>query len=304
MKQIVTISYTVLLCSLILTIHAGKCIVYKEDLFFKSKYPLNTELRCYLYFKNNPPQGGVTYVAAPWEQLISKNSYKDAAKQIRVRNGITVCFHTQFEKIIPLLKKIGITVLFTPHVDTTKQYPITVLSIAHSPVNVSEPAEHKDILYSFIGTPGTHKIRKKIFQLPKKDDTYLVARKKHHFNNKESVQEREREEYLEINARSRFGLCPRGYGPGTIRFWELLRSGTIPVVLNDVLMLPENFDWDSTIIQIPEANIKRVDTIIRSIDESTETIMRANCLMAYEQYCEDNIVRPILNYMHESAPSV
>ena len=297
MKNSLTFALLLLTSIIYVNLFAGEYVEFKSEQFSHAKYPNNTEQLCYRFFKENPPEGNFTYVAAPWAYLMAKNSYKDVVQCVHVRNGITVCYHTQFERIIPLLKKIGITVLFTPHADKTKKYPITVLSIAHSPVNVSEPAEHKDILYSFIGTPRTHRIRKKIFQLPDKDDIRLVARKKHYFHNKPSVKESERAEYLEINARSRFGLCPRGVGPGTIRFWELLRSGTIPVVFSDVLMLPDNFDWDSTIIRLPEAGVDQVDSILRNIDESTEDILRENCFKAYNQFCEDNIVSPILNYI-------
>lgn len=40
------------------------------------------------------------------------------------------------------------------------------------------------------------------------------------------------EEYLKDVARSKYVLCPEGFGIDTVRFWESLYLGSIPVVLN------------------------------------------------------------------------
>jgi hypothetical protein len=50
-------------------------------------------------------------------------------------------------------------------------------------------------------------------------------------------------EYNQIMLNSRYCLCPSGSGPNSIRFWEALGAGSIPILLADTLDLPHNIDW-------------------------------------------------------------
>lgn len=76
-----------------------------------------------------------------------------------------------------------------------------------------------DILCSFVGR-ATDPIRKKILEWgPNKAGCYIKT--EHH----------SLEKYCEILARSRFVLCPRGYGASSFRIAESLQYGAEPIVL-------------------------------------------------------------------------
>ena len=75
-------------------------------------------------------------------------------------------------------------------------------------------------------------------------------------------------------------LCPSGSGPNSIRFWEALAVGSIPILLSDTLDLPkydvEGADgWDETIIRIKESNIETIPTILENISKDEEEMIKS-----------------------------
>ena len=84
--------------------------------------------------------------------------------------------------------------------------------------------------------------------------------------------------------KSKFTLCPSGSGPNSIRFWEALGAGSIPVLLADTLELPENKLWDSCILRISESEINNIDTILRKISPEEMHKRRSGCLDMYNYY--------------------
>lgn len=245
---------------------------YLTHLFPKDLVP--TEQTVFETLSQYPLKQAVNYLAVPWAVLINTRQLKRAPK-IKLKGGFTVCQHIRFEKIIPILKRIGIDTLFTPHVPKGKKYSgITVLPFPHFPKHAPQPAQYKDILYSFIGF-NSHPTRKKLFSIQHPDNTLIKERKIWHFYSNE---EAKKLEYLDILARSRFSICPRGTGASTLRFWESLTAGAIPVTISDAQWLPNCFDWHHCIIQITESDIEKISTIIAAIPEKQEKKMRKKCL--------------------------
>ncbi len=65
-----------------------------------------------------------------------------------------------------------------------------------------------------------------------------------------------RAEYLYTLEQSRTILCPRGEGEGSIRFFEAMSAGRVPVVLADEHDLPfsDQIDYGAFILRIPQAD--------------------------------------------------
>lgn len=265
--------------------------VYFRELF--AKEPVPTEFTAYKLLMDEPLEQDVNYLAVPWT-IIIKKKLLHKLQDIRLDGGFTVCQHFRFEEIIPLLQKIGVDVLFTPHVEAGKVYDgITVLPIPHFAQNGTKPALKKDILYSFVGTVSAQKVREKIFKLPKKNDIAIIERNGWSAS---TVNKQHNKEYRDILARSRFALAPRGHGVSTIRFWESLQAGAIPVLLADGTVLPQGINWDDCIVVVREADVENIDEFIRSISIEEEEQMREDCIMAYSLFSGDNLVRPIRSY--------
>ena len=94
--------------------------------------------------------------------------------------------------------------------------------------------------------------------------------------------------YNKILLSSRYSLCPSGSGPNSIRFWESLACGSIPVLLADTLDLPYNPLGEDSIVIVSEKKIKNIDSILEYITEEIDYEMRRNYKL-YQYY--ENVFR-------------
>jgi predicted O-linked N-acetylglucosamine transferase (SPINDLY family) len=308
---------------------------YKDD-EVQWQQPVITEEDSYNWIKNSNIEGN--YLAIPWATLLDK--YTDRSKDgifpdtqynnlnlikdlhfLELKDGITVCQHIYFKKIIPLLKKIGINTLFTPHVSTSDIFEdITVLPYPLYPINKSYNTEIKDILYSFVGTYSDNylsDVRKRIFDMKHPDSTVIIKRDVWHYENNVyhnqifnfnrtteniEIDTNKETEYQNILGRSRYSLTPSGTGVNSIRFWESLCSGAIPILLSDDLVLPNlkyynlPFNWSDCIIQVPENDIENLITYINDITNDNEALMRKQCIQIGNLFSHSNIINPIKSY--------
>lgn len=76
--------------------------------------------------------------------------------------------------------------------------------------------------------------------------------------------ERFHREFAAVMANSVFTLCPRGAGTGTLRLFETMKAGRVPVILSDGWVAPEGPAWDSFSIVIPERDAARVPAILEA----------------------------------------
>ena len=95
--------------------------------------------------------------------------------------------------------------------------------------------------------------------------------------------------------RSIFTLCPRGSSPSSVRFWESLSAGTIPVLISDDWALPE-WDWDNTIVKIPEKDIANLTTMKLNVllEPLNHKKMKEKCLEAYNKFKKQNFREYVL----------
>jgi hypothetical protein len=89
---------------------------------------------------------------------------------------------------------------------------------------------------------------------------------------------------------SRFALCPAGSGPNTLRLWESLAIGSVPVVLSDTHELPAldvfapalDLTWDDVLLRYPEELIGQLDALLRAIPAETIARMQRTGLRLFE----------------------
>jgi hypothetical protein len=194
----------------------------------------------------------------------------------------TVCQHIWALEHFELFTAAGITDLFWSHARTgvlavngvrIHPFPLYPVRCATHPPSVPllQPAD-RSLLYSFQGAyaPGLYlsPVREMIFQLPPQPDAELQRRDEWHYEQavyREQVlgqpanQDRaaqlaaEATAYANTLQRSVFALCPSGSGPNSIRLWEALGYGAIPVILADHLWLPGDAElWQQAALLVPE----------------------------------------------------
>ncbi len=76
--------------------------------------------------------------------------------------------------------------------------------------------------------------------------------------------------YNDILSNSRFSLCPAGAGPNTLRLWESLAVGSVPVLLGPAPALPQGgtlppIDWEAIVMRVPDDRITDLPRILSAL---------------------------------------
>ena len=269
-----------------------------EDIFEYEKFPV--ELECYKQLKD---EKSINYVAVPWTQILnshwldfpnrkSRDYYLRELSDFKMEqnNNFTICQHDSYMLLENYFKHLKIDKVFSPLHDTSKKidgvkiYPISFTSMW----NFKDV--FKDVLFSFMGTYTSHPIRERM--LHRISGQNVIYRDEYHVRHDtfkvKSVNQKAESDYKSLLERSRFSLCPRGSSPSSVRFWESIHAGAIPILISDNWYLPE-WDWDNTIVKIKESdfesmNYEDIANILSNITLNRENIMRDNCRKAFESF--------------------
>jgi len=111
-------------------------------------------------------------------------------------------------------------------------------------------------LYSFVGSKS-HPIRRKLFSLNCArglvEDTSAFCT----WNPAQTSKFAYQKLYADTMAESKFALCPRGIGPASLRLYETIEAGRIPVIISDSWVAPPQIDWRFA-VRIPEWDIASI----------------------------------------------
>jgi hypothetical protein len=72
----------------------------------------------------------------------------------------------------------------------------------------------------------------------------------------------ERARYVDDLRQCRFILCPRGNGLSSIRLFETLEAGRVPVIISDALLLPACVNWPACSVMVPESQISTIPSLL------------------------------------------
>jgi len=249
----------------------------------------------------------IEFIFFPWATLIDSITKKEIYKikllegvlkqippKMKLRRVI-FCQHIYLEEIIHILLKLNITDIFWSHCEkniyefeniTLHSYPLYPYSYNLKSSSDFIPLSKRKYLYSFIGTYEKDlyisDIRSEIFSLPINEKIYIKQTKRWHFEEwiyqcqilgYEITAESQNQfildtnTFIEVMQDTTFSLCPSGSGPNTIRLWESIAFGAIPIVISDKWRKPEITDYLENIIEVPE-NINSLKTLLQSIDHN------------------------------------
>lgn len=76
-------------------------------------------------------------------------------------------------------------------------------------------------------------------------------------------------DYVPLMSRSRFTLCPAGFGRWSFRLVQAVLAGSVPVLLADGYVLPfaQRIPWDSFLVRVPERDVASVPDMLRAMPE-------------------------------------
>ncbi len=248
------------------------------------------------------------------EILYKTNSL--AISKVRV---FTVCQHVLWHRAISLFRQLGVTDLMLSHCTDSltdsvsygleiHPWPLYAVNVEDSSrrygIQIAKPIKQKKYLASFIGTYADHYIsdvRARLFKQSFGKDIYIKKTQKWHFEAnvydqqlrglKQGQSEQEHDDmlhYNEVLSDSIFSLCPAGAGPNTLRLWESLAVGAIPVILGPAPTLPKvRYDqcaqWSDIVLFHDEHDLNSLHQVLAAVSESERIRRQALCLRIYEQ---------------------
>ena len=143
----------------------------------------------------------------------------------------------------------------------------------------SQNAERK-WLYSFVGS-ASHSVRKPVLNL--NDEKALIVDTSDFcvWNHAQRSKYDFQKTYIDSIAGSKFVLCPRGIGPSSLRLYETMEAGRVPVIISDEWMAPAHTDW-SFAVRIPEWEVAAIPSRLRKLENEWEDRSKA-ARTAWEQ---------------------
>lgn len=244
------------------------------------------------------------YVPFPWASWIDAVHRRLLPPEPPLRlaaGGVraTVCQHIWALEHRQAFEAAGITDLFWSHARIDQErigglrlHPFPLFPVRchdHPPAEPLLPPQQRPLLYSFLGfhQPQLYPTatRRWLLDLPPRPDALLGGRSEWHFEQQVYQQQvhgrpgdrerlaavaREAQDYAMALQQSCFALCPSGAGPNSIRLWEALGYGAIPVLLSDALRLPGPASlWRQAVLSVPEQ-----EAAVAALPERLEALRR------------------------------
>lgn len=233
-------------------------------------------------------------------------------KPVGKKRIVTVCQHIKFRDYLHLFEKAGITDLFASHAEVSERR-IGKINIHPFPLYPAQAEKDSLVaqqgtaeflarphLFSFVGAYDSRyyltPVRRWISNLRGAENGYIELREQWHFEKRvyanqvygEALTETERAEestaaadFVSLLKDTQFSLCPSGTGPNSIRLWESLEFGCIPVILSDKLALPGPEDlWRRACVFIDESEASVLAIPNRLAELARDPVLIANKLSA------------------------
>jgi hypothetical protein len=122
-------------------------------------------------------------------------------------------------------------------------------------------------LFSFAGSVDTAAVRKRLANLTHPAYCFLdtSASPGRWAGQPDDVYRGYKEQYAEILRESRFVLCPRGIGASSLRLFEAMKTGRVPVVISDQWVEPAGPNWGEFCVRVRECDVERIPSLLESL---------------------------------------
>ena len=174
----------------------------------------------------------INYVALPLAHLINTRGIPytqhilNTLQKKRPERKIFVCQHIHVKYLNFFDNDV-----YTPHSTSKDNYKVILHYNPCIGINNYIEQNVRKYKFSFVGSYKTNPLRR---ELPKADlpDAIIKDTGDWHFYKKDRTEQTS--QYVDILCNTKYALCPPGTGPSTIRLYEAMAAGCIPVVFNDV----------------------------------------------------------------------
>lgn len=145
-----------------------------------------------------------------------------------------------------------------------------------------------DLLFSLVASDSA-KCRRPLFELNHPKAVVEQTRGFTFFDPSSPNYLERRTRFEEVVARSQYVLCPRGRGTSSIRLYEVMAAGRVPVIIADDWVPPTGPEWDSFSIRWPE---EKVEGLVEALERRDSDWPRMGCMAraAYEEYFAPDVL--------------
>lgn len=119
-------------------------------------------------------------------------------------------------------------------------------------------------LYSFVGSQS-HPSRKPLLRLSGNDARIVDTSDFCTWDPVQTSRYAFQKLYTDTIAASKFILCPRGIGPASLRLYETMEAGRVPVIISDTWVAPPQIDWDFA-VRVPEWQVADIPDILNELE--------------------------------------
>lgn len=157
----------------------------------------------------------------------------------------------------------------------------------------SPPAHDLPYLFSFMGSVRNAAVRKSLatlrhprlfFQNTTEDFDRILDRK---MGRRERLDYDRR--YAEVAKASKFVLCPRGLSASSIRLFETMQMGRVPVILSDDWAVPEGPCWEKFSIRVREDDFAEIPSLLEQ-GEAEAVEMGERARREWEEWFSDEVL--------------
>lgn len=201
----------------------------------------------------------------------------DVLRHPYVKKFRTKCFMFSTDwRVIPFLPGVYTAVeksTYLPNRSRPGFYPSCLIN----PRITFEPAAPRDLLYSFMGDVQTASVRRVLKQLRHPRGEFVdTSSESQAVMWRGTPEQREKfwQRYVDLMRRSKFVLCPRGVAASSIRLFETMIMGRVPVILSDEWIAPSGPRWDTFTMLVPEADALSVPKLLEEIEPRVDEMSR------------------------------
>lgn len=267
------------------------------------------------------PPGGAAAMAQQLQMMaVRLSGLRGALAELGVALRVhTVCQHIYWRDMADAWRRLGITDAWLSHCPATATHPaqnaegFAVHPWALYAVNVRDPQRRagivegrdpagKKVLASFVGAHAPHYLsdtRLRLRALANQHDFVVRVTDRWHFENVVYAEQiggqapaqaggDDVASYNALLSDSVFSLCPAGAGANTLRLWESLAVGAVPVLCGPQPALPSGgslpaIDWDRIVLKVPDEQIGALPSLLAAMPMSEVRNRQQLGMKAYSQ---------------------
>jgi Exostosin family len=156
-------------------------------------------------------------------------------------------------------------------------------------------------LFSYVGSTNTHPIRKRLMQLDHSDALLIDTSTA---NDEQTLMPSEYERRYACSIRqSAFVLCPRGGGTSSLRLFETMMLGRVPVVVSDEWVPPEGPDWETFSVSVKQSEIATIPAVLAERESEARAMGLAARAAWLDWFSETSSFHRIIEWCLQLAPS-